>query len=126
MAGLPGGPLRLVHGEGWGLLDEFLYRMYGMYLAVLAARMAASHGDRAGHGDPLFPDQPRPRPRNPFPWNDFVGPLLGDTVRNQPWLRPGAPRGWRWPHTFVQDLVRCPPSKPLRMAPRHARRNRPQ
>ena len=32
------------------LLDEFLYRLYGMYLAVLAARMAAGRGDQAGHG----------------------------------------------------------------------------
>ena len=38
-----------------------------MYLAVLAARLAAGLGDPAGHGDSLFPDQPRPRPRNPFP-----------------------------------------------------------
>ena len=77
-----------------GLLDEFLYRLCGMYLAVLAARMAASRGDHGGHGDCLFPDQPRPRPRNPYPWDDFVGPLPVDTVRNQPRLRPGALPGW--------------------------------
>ena len=39
-------PLRLVQGVDRGLLDEFLYRLSGMYLAVLAARMAASHGDQ--------------------------------------------------------------------------------
>ena len=55
------------------LLNEFLYRLYGMYLAVLTARMAASQGDQSGHGDSLFPDEPRPRPRNPYPWDDFVG-----------------------------------------------------
>ena len=77
-----------------------------MYMAVLAARMAAGRGDQAGHGDSLFPDQLRPRPRNPFPWDDFVGPLPGDAIRNQPRLRPGAPPGWRWPQAFVQDLVR--------------------
>ena len=99
-------PLRLAQGVDWGLLDEFLYRLYAMYLAVLAARMAASRGDHAGHGDSLFPDQPRPRPRDPYPWDDFVGPLLGNTACNQPRLRPGAPLGWRWPQDFVQDLLR--------------------
>ena len=77
-----------------------------MYLTVLAARMAANRGDQAGHGHSLFPDQPRPRPRNPFPWDDFVGPLPGDTIRNQPRLRRGAPPGWRCPQDFVQDLVK--------------------
>ena len=105
MAGLPaeGGPLplRLAQGVEQELLDEFLYRLYGMYLAVLAARMAASRGEQAGHGDSLFPDQPRPRPRNPFPWEDFVGPLPGYTIRNQPRLRPRAPPGWWCPQDFV-------------------------
>ena len=67
-------------------------------MAVLAARMAASRGDHAGHGDSLLPDQPRPRPRNSFPKDDFVGPLPGDAIRNQP--------RWRWPQDFVQGLVR--------------------
>ena len=40
------------------LLDEFLYRLYGMYLAVLAACMVASAGDQPGLGDSLFPEQP--------------------------------------------------------------------
>ena len=62
-----------------GLLDEFLYRLYGMYVAVLAARMAASQGDQPGHGDSLVPDHPRPRPPIPYPWDNFVGPL--------PWLQ---------------------------------------
>ena len=82
-------PLRLAQGVDRGLLDEFLYRLYGMYLAVLAARMAASQGYQPGHGDALFPNQPRPRPRSPYPWDDFVGPLPGDTVRHHPRLRPG-------------------------------------
>ena len=98
-------PLQLAQGVDRGLLDEFLSRLYSMYLAVRVARMAASCRDEAGHGDSIFLDQPRPRPRNPYPWDDFVGPLPGDTVRNQPRLRPGAPPGWRWPHDFVQDLV---------------------
>ena len=99
-------PLRLTQGVDRDLLDEFLYRFYGMYLAVLAARMAASQGDQPGHGDSLFPDQPRPWPRNPYPWDDFVGPLPRDAVHHQPRLRPGTPPDWRWPQDFIHDLVR--------------------
>ena len=44
-----------------------------MYPAVLAARMTLGPRDRAGHGKTLFLDQPRLRPRNPFPWDNFVG-----------------------------------------------------
>ena len=88
------------------LLEEFLYRLYGMYLAVLAARTAASAGDQPGHGDSLFPEQPRPRPRNPYPSDAFVGPIPGDAVHHQPWLQPGLPPDWRWPEAFIHDLVR--------------------
>ena len=70
-------PLRLAQGVDRDLLDEFLYRLYGMYLAVLAARMAASAGDQPGHGDSLFPEQPRPRPRDPYPWDAFFWPHTG-------------------------------------------------
>ena len=77
-----------------------------MYLAVLATRMATSHGDQPGHEDSLFPDQPRPRPRNPYPWEDFVGPLPWDIVGHQPRLRPGTPPNWRGPRDFIHDLVR--------------------
>ena len=83
-----------------------MYSLYGMYLAVLAARMARRRGDHAGHGDSLFPDQPRLRPRNPFPWDDFVTPLLEDAMCNQLRLQQGAPPGYRWLQDFVQDLVR--------------------
>ena len=48
--------LRLAQGVDRDVLDEFLYRLYGMYLAVLAARMEASAGDPPGHGDFLFPE----------------------------------------------------------------------
>ena len=84
-------PLRLAQGVDRDLLDEFLYRLYGMYLAVLAARMAAGQGDHPGHGDSLFPEQPCPRPRDPYPWDAFVGPVPGDTVRHQTRLQPGVP-----------------------------------
>ena len=80
-------PLRLGQGVDPGHLDEFLYRLYSMYLAVFAARMVASRGDQAGHGDSLFPNQPRLRPCNPFPNDDFAGPLLGGRD-----LQPAAPQ----------------------------------
>ena len=64
------------------LLDEFLYHLYGMYLAVLDARMAAGRGDYPGHWNSLFPDHPRPWPRNPFPLDNFIGPPPWDTIRN--------------------------------------------
>ena len=76
-------PLRLAQGLD-RYLNEFLYRLYGMYLAVLAARVAASQGDQPGHGDCLMPELPRPWPRDPYPWDAFVGPLPGDTFRHQP------------------------------------------
>ena len=80
--------------------------MNGIYLAVLATRMAASRGDQVGNGDSLFPNQPRPRPRSPFPWDVFFRLFPGDAVRNQPRLRPWAPLGRRWPQVFVMDVVR--------------------
>ena len=49
-------PLRLAHGVDRDLLDEFLHRLYGMYLAVLATRTAASKGVQPGHGNSLFHD----------------------------------------------------------------------
>ena len=69
MAGLLAerGPLPPTAGKGGNreLLAEFSYRLYGMYLAVLAARMAASRGDQAGQGDSPFLDRPQPRPATP-------------------------------------------------------------
>ena len=99
-------PFRLAHGVDRDLLDEFLYRLYGMYLAVLAARLAASTGDQPGHGDSLFPEQPRPRPRDPYPWDAFIGPIPGDVFCHQPRLQPGVPADWRWPQDFIHDLIR--------------------
>ena len=99
-------PLRLAQGVERDLLDEVLYRLYGMYLVVLAARMAASAGDQPGHGDSFFPEQPRPRPRNPYPREAFVGSLPGDAVRHQPRLQPGVPADLRWLQDFIHDLVR--------------------
>ena len=62
-----------------------------------AFRGKEGHGDQPGHGDSLFPEHMRPRPRDPYPWDAFVGPLPGDTVRHQQRLLPGVPADWRWP-----------------------------
>ena len=99
-------PLQLAQGVDRGLHDRDLYRLNGMYLAVLAARMATSQGDHPGHQDSLFPDQPRPRPGIPCPWDDFAGPLPGDTIQHLPRRRPGTAPDWWWPQDFIHDLVR--------------------
>ena len=70
-------PLRLAQGVERESLDQFVYCLHGMYPAVLAARMAAGRGDKAGHGDSLFPDQPRPRPRHSFPGTTSSTPSRG-------------------------------------------------
>ena len=49
-------PLWLAQGVERAPLDGFLYRLYGMYLAVLAVSMAAGRGDPAGPRDSLSPD----------------------------------------------------------------------
>ena len=97
-------PLRLAQGVERALLDELPYRLYGMYLVVLAARMAAGRRDPPGHRDSPFLDQPGPRPPGPFLWDDRVRPLPGDAIRNEPLLRPGAPPDSRWPQEFVEVL----------------------
>ena len=99
-------PLLLSRGMERALLDEFLYRLYGMYLAVLAARIAAGQGNPEGPGGALFPEAPRPRPRHSFPWSDLVGPLPREVQRERPQPRPGVPQGWRWPQDFLQDVLR--------------------
>ena len=60
-------PLRLAQGVQRELLVGLLYRLYGMYLAVLAAHMPPSRGGQAGQRDSMFADHRRLRPRNCFP-----------------------------------------------------------
>ena len=69
-------PLRLAQGVERALTDEFLYRLYRMCLAVLAAYMAAGLGDQAGYGNSLFPDHLRPLPRT-LPLGRFCRPPPG-------------------------------------------------
>ena len=99
-------PLPAGKGGGPGALERLPLPLVWHVLGVLAARMAASAGDQPGHGDSVFPEQPRPRPRNPYPWDAFVGPIPGDAVCHQPPLQPGVPADRRWPQDFIHDLVR--------------------
>ena len=66
--------------------DEICYVKHVLDPLCALFSMAASQGDQPGHGDSLCPERPRPRPRDPYPWDAFVGPLPGDAVRHQPRL----------------------------------------
>ena len=70
-------PLRLAQGVDRDLLDEFLYRLYGMYLAVLAACMAASQGDQPGHGDSSSRTSRVRGPATPIPGTTSSTPCWG-------------------------------------------------
>ena len=56
-------------------VDEFLYRLHGMYLAVLTARYARTRSGGLGQGEALFPRRPAPGGRGGYPWQDLCGPL---------------------------------------------------
>ena len=49
-------------------LDELLYRLYGMYLVVLAARLAYTSLGKQGHGEALFLRHPAPGGAGGYPW----------------------------------------------------------
>ena len=51
-------PLSLTDGAGQGSLDDFRYRLYGMSLGVLAARMADDCVGQPGPGDSPLPAGP--------------------------------------------------------------------
>ena len=51
-------PLALSAGADRQQVDKFLYRLYGMYLAVLAARYAHTRSGESGQGEALFPRAP--------------------------------------------------------------------
>ena len=74
-------------------VDEFVYRLFGLALSVLTARMRAQQValDR-GHGGLLFPDMPRPGRGCTYPWQELVGPLPRPGRGPQLRLAPGLPR----------------------------------
>ena len=99
-------PLALSAGADRWQVDEFLYRLYGMYLAVLAARYAHTRSGEQGQGEALFPRRPAPGGRGGYPWQDLSGPLPQLPAAPAMRLRPGVPPGWPWEPAFAQDLVR--------------------
>ena len=99
-------PLALSAGADRRQVDEVLYRLYGMYLAVLAVRYAHTRSGEQGQGEALFPRCPAPGGKGGYPWQDPSGPLpqlpAAPTMR----LRPGVPPGWPWEPAVAQELVR--------------------
>ena len=58
--------------------NEFLYCLYGMYLAVLGAGMGVGQGNPVGSRDVLVSDKARPPPFRAFHSGDLVGLLPGE------------------------------------------------
>ena len=87
-------------------VDEFVYRLFGLALSVLMARMKTKQAasDR-GHVGLLFPDMPRPGRGRKYPWQELVGPLPRPNRGPQLRLAPRFPRGWKWDWQLAADLV---------------------
>ena len=92
-------------------LHECLYRLYGMYRAVLAALMVAGQGNLEGPRGALFPALPQPRPHQAFSWGEFVCPLPGNA-----WQECPQPRGvfreldYFLSSTALRDCPKGPPT----------------
>ena len=99
-------PLALSAGADRRQVDEFLYRLYGMYLPVLAARYAHTRSGEQGQGEALFPRRPAPGGKGGYPWQDLSGPLPQLPAAPAMRFHPGVPPGWPWEPAFAQDLVR--------------------
>ena len=99
-------PLALSAGADRRQVDKFLYRLYGMYLAVLAARYAHTRLGEQGHGEALFPRRPAPCGKGGYPWQDLSGPLPQLPAAPGMQLRPGVPPARPWELPFAQDVVR--------------------
>ena len=90
---------------------RLLYRLYGMYLAVLSARCAAEEAARLG-GDvasTVFgPARGRgPDSRHGYGWEQLPdGPLLPAPARDPLQLPQGPLAGWPWERGFAEALVR--------------------
>ena len=87
-------------------MDEFLYRLYGIYLAVLAGRYAHTRSGEQGQGEALFPRRPPPGCKGGYPWHDLSGPFPQLLAVLAMRLRPGVPPGWLWEAAFALDLIR--------------------
>ena len=87
-------------------VEAFLYRLYRMYLAVLAARYAHTRSGVPGQGEALFLRHPMPGSKEGYPWQDLCGPLPPLPAAPAMRLRPGFLPGWPSEPVFAHDLVR--------------------
>ena len=99
-------PLHLSAGMEQARMDESLYRLYGMYLAVLAARMTACWGNPAGLGMRSSRATCSHCQATCICGRICVGPWPGMCSECSPaydWAY--RPPGWRQAREFVLDLV---------------------
>ena len=88
-------------------MNEFARRLYGMFPAVLAARLDKEQAPGDDGRERLFPEHPSPPGRNgPYPWAQLVGPLPRAAARPAIRSMPGVPHGWRWPAALRDSLLR--------------------
>ena len=104
-------PLALVGAGEDAQAGRLLYRLCGMYLAVLSARCAAEEAARLG-GDAAStvfdPARGRgPDSRQGYGWEQLAdGPLRPTLARDPLQLLQGPLAGWLWERGFAEALVR--------------------
>ena len=104
-------PLALVGAGEDAQAGRLLYRLYGMYLAVLSARRAAEEAARLG-GDlasTVFgPARGRGLDsRQGYGWEHLADGPLRPTPAHDPVQQPQGPlAGWPWERGFAEALVR--------------------
>ena len=82
-------------------------RLYGMYLAVLAARMDKGADEDTVEESRVFPLHPPSGRRGAqYPWAQLVGPLPRPPPHLPIRALPGVPRNWRWGAPFRDALLR--------------------
>ena len=105
-------PLALVpDNDALQLAKDLLYRLYGMFLAVLAARKTALDAaqQRGDHRSTVFgPARGRaPDARAAYPWHQLgAGPLPMPPARPPLDAPEGLPPHWPWEATFLHALLR--------------------
>ena len=105
-------PLALVpDNDALQLAKDLLYRLYGMFLAVLAARKTALDAaqQRGDHRSTVFgPARGRaPDARAAYPWHQLgAGPLPRPPARPPLDAPEGLPPHWPWEATFLHALLR--------------------
>ena len=103
-------PAALVRQDEEDQAGRLMYRLYGMYLAVLAARMGEEVAARrdAGAGPSVFAVARRrpPDARRGYPWGQLgAGPHLPAPPAVLLALRAGPPPGWPWEASFAEALL---------------------